>query len=224
MTVSAKIPVSRPGGSPSGGSGAGPIAAPRVVNNRRIRTGGILLAVLLLVLGAALSGLALLSATRTSAYLAVAKQVPVGQTIQASDLKTVELSGGQGLEAIPANQISTVLGRRASTTLVPGALLAPEQLTNQPLLPTGFAEIGLSWPVSRLAAPGLKAGDKIILFPVASNGAATGDTQFAATIIDIGSADSSGSVVIHLAVDVAQAPIIFSLGSSGGLGMFQPPA
>src|SRR5262245_14708047 len=114
MTVSAKIPVSRPGGSPSGGGGAGPIAAPRVVNNRRIRTGGILLAVLLLVLGAALSGLALLSATRTSAYLAVAKQVPVGQTVQASDLKTVELSGGQGLEAIPANQINTVVGRRAA--------------------------------------------------------------------------------------------------------------
>ena len=84
MTVSAKIPSNRTTDPTMNGAGGGPIAAPRVVNNRRVRTGGVLLGVLLLVLGAALSGLALLSATRTSAYLAIARQVPVGKQITAA--------------------------------------------------------------------------------------------------------------------------------------------
>ena len=81
MTVSAKIPSNRTTDPTINGAGGGPIAAPRVVNNRRVRTGGVLLGVLLLVLGAALSGLALLSATRTSSYLAISRPVPVGEAL-----------------------------------------------------------------------------------------------------------------------------------------------
>jgi len=216
MTVSAKIPASRNGSSATtAGNGGGPIAAPRVVNNRRVRTGGVLLGVLLLVLGAALSGLALLSATRTSAYLAVGRPVQVGSQITAADLTTVELSGGQGLSAIPASQINSVIGRHAAVTLYPGTLIAAEQLNNQTLLRPGEAEIGIR--SSNLTF--VKPGDQILLVPLnTAGGAAAGTISFNATVIDVGTPGSDGSVSLHVAVGAAEAPTILTY-SNGGLGI-----
>jgi hypothetical protein len=215
MTVSAKIPASRSANATTAGNGGGPIAAPRVVNNRRVRTGGVLLGVLLLVLGAALSGLALLSATRTSAYVAVARQIPTGKQITAADLSTVELSGGQGLAAIPANQVNSIIGRYASTTLYPGALVVPSELTNTTLVDSNQAEIGIH--VSTLPSSSLKPGDRVVL--VATGGAPGAPTQtFPATVIDIGAPAGDGSVSMHVAVESNFAPVILSLG--GGLQLY----
>jgi hypothetical protein len=220
MTVSAKVPTSRNGNATTAGNGGGPIAAPRVVNNRRLRTGGVLLGVLLLVLGAALSGLALLSATRTSAYLAVSRPVQVGSQITAADLTTVELSGGQGLSAIPANQINSVVGRHAAVTLYPGTLIAAAQLNNQTLLQSGEAEIGIR--SSNLTF--VKPGDQILLVPLNTAGGtgAAGTISFNATVIDVGTPGSDGSVSLHVAVSAAEAPTILTY-SNGGLGIVLKP-
>lgn len=219
MTVSAKIPASRSGNATTAGNGGGPIAAPRVVNNRRVRTGGVLLGVLLLVLGAALSGLALLSATRTSAYLAVSRPVQVGSQITAADLTTVELSGGQGLSAIPANQINSVIGRHAAVTLYPGTLIAAAELNNQTLLRANEAEIGIR--ASNLTF--VKPGDQIQLVPLnTANGAVAGTISFNATVIDVGAPGSDGSVSLHVAVSATEAPAILAY-SNGGLGVVLKP-
>ncbi|HEY7175269.1 MAG TPA: SAF domain-containing protein [Micromonosporaceae bacterium] len=220
MTVSTKVPTSRGGGPSTGGGPNKPIAAPRVVNNRRIRTGGILLAVLLLVLGAALSALALLSATRTSAYVAMAREVPVGYRVSAQDLTTVEFSGGQGLEAIPASQINSVIGKIAGVTLKRGTLVTDSELTKTSVLPPGYAEIGLSFPASRLSSPSLKAGDQITLVPL---GTAAGTSTYPATVIDVGAPGSDGSIVIHVAVRGEDAQTILQASGNGGFGMFQQP-
>jgi len=211
MTVSAKVPTSRNGNATTAGNGGGPIAAPRVVNNRRVRTGGVLLGVLLLVLGAALSGLALLSATRTSAYVAVARQIPNGKQITAADLSTVELSGGQGLSAIPADQVNSVIGRYASTTLYPGALVVPSELTNTTLVDSNQAEIGIH--VGTLPSSTLKPGDHVTLVVPSPTPGTPGQT-YPATVIDLGAPGSDGSVSMHVAVDPTAAAAILSLGSA----------
>jgi flagella basal body P-ring formation protein FlgA len=219
MTVSTKTPTNRASGSPSGGSGGRPIPAPRVVNNRRIRTGGVLLAVLLLVLGAALSALALLSATKTSSYLAVARPVQIGSQITAGDLTTVQFSGGQGLSAIPASQINSVIGRRAAVPLLQGTLLSKDELTDKTLLPSGSAEVGLS--VRKANLPVVKPGDQVTLVSIATSaGAPAGNVNIPATIIDVGTAGSDGNVAIHVAVLVSDAPTVVALGASGGLGIY----
>jgi hypothetical protein len=217
MTVSTKNPSGRTGGATTSNNHARPIAAPRVVNNRRIRTGGVLLGVLLLLLGAALSGVALLSATKTSAYLAIRTEVQVGSTISAADLKTVQLSGGQGLSAIPASQINTVVGRYASATLLPGTLLAPGQLTTKPLRKQGDALVR----VRAIALPPIKPGDQIGLVPPTTGGTgaavAPGTTQYLATVIDVGKRGSDGAVLIDVAVDSTDAGAIASYTSNFGI-------
>jgi hypothetical protein len=176
---------------------AGPIAAPRVVGNRRLRTGGIALAVMLLALGAALSAIALVSASRTASYLAVAKPVAVGQVIVAEDLTTTQLSGGAGLQAIPAAQIAQVVGKHAAVSLVPGALLVVGDLNDKSLLPAGFAQVGLSVGAERLPSGDLKAGDEITLI-VMGTGADAG-TDYSAIIVDI-TAKPDGGALMHVAV------------------------
>jgi hypothetical protein len=219
MTVSTKTPTNRASGSPSGGSGGRPIPAPRVVNNRRIRTGGVLLAVLLLVLGAALSALALLSATKTSGYLAVARQLQIGDQITAQDLTTVQFSGGQGLSAIPASQINSVIGRHASVPLAPGTLLAQSEMNDKTILQTGDAEVGLS--IRKANLPIVKPGDQVTLVGIStSQSLASGNVNFPATIIDVGTPGNDGTVAIHVAVKVSDAPTVVALGASGGLGVF----
>jgi len=222
MTVSIKTPANRASGPPSGGSGGRPIPAPRVVNNRRIRTGGVLLAVLLLVLGAALSALALLSATRTSSYLAVGHQVQIGSQITAQDLTTVQLSGGQGLSAIPADQINSVIGQRAAVTLLPGTLVASGELTDQNLVKPNDAQIGISVRSSSLPSATLRAGDQVWLVPLATpTGGTAGTVRYDATVIDVGTPGSDGSVALHVAVDANSAPSI--VATNGGLAIVLKP-
>ncbi len=215
MTVSAKIPASRSANATTAGNGGGPIAAPRVVNNRRVRTGGVLLGVLLLVLGAALSGLALLSATRTSAYVAVANNIQAGAKIGPADLKFVELSGGQGLLAIPSAQINTVIGQYAATTLNAGSLVVPSDLSTKTLVGPGQAEISIH--VGALPSSTLKPGDQVFLVATGAAPGAAAPT-YPATVIDMGTPGSDGSVGMHVAVESGSAATILSLG--GGLQLY----
>jgi hypothetical protein len=213
MSVSTK-PAARPGAVPSAAVAAGPIPAPRVIGNRRIRAGGIALAVMLLALGAALSGFALVSATRTSAYLAVQREVSVGAQISADDLTSVQLSSTQGLDAIPVSQINAVIGKRAAVSLVPGGLLVLRDLTDQPLVNPGDAEISVPIRFASIPSSTLAPGDEIILVNSANQ------QQYNAKIVEIIRTGADGSVVLHLAVDPNDAPTLVALAVSGGLTIY----
>jgi hypothetical protein len=192
---------------------AGPIAAPRVINQRRVRAGSLALATMLLALGAALSGLALVSVARTANYLAVAKAVPIGAEIVAEDLKTVELRLGSGLSAIPARDINAVVGKRAAVALVPGTLLVRDALTDKELIGPGQAQIGLGVKKANLPATSLHPGDSVLIVAINTNKPENDTTppqQFPATVVDANEASNTidDTVLIHLAVAVELAPTI----------------
>jgi hypothetical protein len=214
--VSTKVPVSRTSGT---GIPGGPVPVPRIVGNRRIRTGGIALATMLLALGAALSGIALVSVSKTSAYLSVKVPVSVGSQISAADLTSVQLSGGGGLTLIPATDINSVVGRHAAVSLVPGTLLSPAQLTDKALVGAGQAQIGLGVGASNLPAAHLSPGDQILLVPLGAGAAKASQPSYSATVIDVSASGSDGGLVMHVAVDADLAPTIVTLNASGGLGV-----
>jgi hypothetical protein len=214
--VSTKVPAGRsPVGSPIGMPGGGPVPVPRVVGNRRIRTGGIALAVMLLAFGAALSGIALISVSKTSAYLAVKLPVAAGATIVAADLKSVQLSGGSGLTLIAASELKLVVGRQASTNLEPGTLLSPSELTDQTLVGSDQAQIALTIAGNRLPTANLGSGTQINVFSLTGGPTAQ---QYTITILTVGKPGSDGSVDMFVAVDIADAQTLESLDANGGLG------
>ena len=219
MTVQAKIPAGRAGGP---GPGAGPIAAPRVVNNRRLRAGGIALAIMLVALGMALSAIALVSATRTSSFLAMKNDVPIGQKITADDLTTVQLSGGAGLSAVAASDLNKVIGQYSKTNLIHGTLLSMDELSSTSVVVGNAAQIGIAVKGSNMPARTLQPGDKILLIPASLANAAAG--QFDATVVSSGTPASDGSVTLYVAVLPSQAAQIVSLYLNGGLGVVLQPA
>lgn len=207
---------------------AGPIAAPRVVNQRRIRTGSLALATMLLALGAALSGLALVSVSRTNSYLAVAQAVPQGAQITAADLRSVELRVSSGLSAIPARSINLVIGKRAAVALVPGSLLVPGALTDKELIGPGQAQIGLGIKAVNLPALALHPGDQVLVVSTATAAGgdateATAPQQFPATVVDAYGQPGEGTVVLHLAVAVELAPAIAKLAATGDVALVLRP-
>jgi len=221
MTVQAKIPASRAGGS---GVAAGPIAAPRVVNNRRLRAGGIALAIMLVALGMALSAIALVSATRTHAYLAMKRDVPIGTKIVADDLTTVQLSGGSGLSAVAANQINLVVGQYAKTNLIQGTLLAFSEVGSTNVVAEGDAQIGIGVKATNMPAKTLEPGTKIWLIPDPSAAAAAGATSFEAVVVSSSAPGNDGIVTLYVAIHPIDAPTIVGLSLNGNLGVALRPA
>jgi hypothetical protein len=224
--VSTKVSVVRGTGiGAPGHHGGGPVPIPRVVGNRRIRTGGIALATMLLAVGAALSGIALVSVAKTAAYLAVAQPVAVGSMITGPDLTTVRLAGGGGLTLIPAADVTTVVGRRAAVSLVPGSLLVPSQLTDKTLIGAGQAQIGITVRGSSLPAQHLSPGQQITLIALGASGSGSGSglRQYVATVIDISGTGSDGTVEMHIAVPVDLAPTMVVLSATGGFAIYLKP-
>jgi hypothetical protein len=186
-----------------------------VVGNRRIRAGGIALAVMLLALGAALSGLALVSVSRTTSYLVIVRQVSENAQIQDADLGTVELSGGKNLEAIPATYRKSVVGKYAKVELLPGALAISSEFSGTAPLGLGGQNMAVSVAAKNMPA-GLKTGDKITIYP---NSTTTGSSWSDIVVVEIVRASGDGAAVLTVAVPPSDADALSLAIASGGVNI-----
>jgi hypothetical protein len=209
---------------------AQPVAAPRVIRQRRFRGGALALAVLFIAVGGLLAGFAYVAVVRTQDVLAVARPVQAGSQIVAADLITVQINAAPGLSPIPAGQMDRVVGKRAAVSLVPGTLLATRQLTDQSLVQPGQRQVGVGLKPDRLPARTLRPGDRVQLVATpADNAAVTGGAptsgppeKFNATVVDVSVSTnpaSNGAVVVYLAVAELEAPRVVTLAAQGRLTM-----
>ena len=140
-----------------------PVALARLP--RRRRPGMIALAVALVGAGI-LASTAVYSATNRRAPVLVATAyVPAGAVITASDLGTASVSAGDGVQVIPASQLSQVAGHVAGTTLHPGMLLTAAELGTQRPPDPGQVLVPLPVRPSALPASGLQPGDRVLVVP-----------------------------------------------------------
>src|SRR5262249_46646168 len=98
---------------------------------RRRRPGMIALAVALMAVGILASGAVYSMINRRLAVLLVEAPVPAGTVIHARDLGTAKVSVGSRVQVIPATRLKQVFGHVAGTTLHPGMLLIPADLTTE---------------------------------------------------------------------------------------------
>ncbi|GAA0409315.1 hypothetical protein GCM10009541_60550 [Micromonospora gifhornensis] len=195
-----------------------PVAPPKVVRQRRVRPGLLGLAVLLIALGGLGSAFAVNSVRATGSYLAVARTVEVGSVVSASDLVSVQVAGGQGLDPVPAGRLADVVGMRAAVSLAPGTLLTMSQLTDKPLLGPGQQQIALGLRTAQVPAPKLRPGDEILLVSTprddnSSSNSSSGVTRFTATVTDAVSTDGRDEVVVYLALAVRDVPAVVALAA-----------
>ena len=212
---------------------AGPVSAPRVVGQRRIRAGHLGLAVALIAVGGLLAAFAFYAATRTGDYLAVAKPVSAGATITDADLVSVQVNSAVGLSPVSASKRAQVIGKRAKVSLVPGTLLTEEQLTDTELVGPGQQQVGIGLKPERMPARKLSPGDKVQLVATADPNASATDSastnndtaptsieRYPGTVVDSSpQTDTDSTTVVYVAVDGGDAPRIVALAAAGRIGI-----
>lgn len=212
---------SRPQTNGSGPPGAtvAALPGPAVARNRaRIAAGALLLAASVVV-----ATLLYANVGDRQAVLAVAATVEVGGIIQAQDLSEVRVAADPGVRLVPAAERSTFIGRRAAITLLPGALLTPQSVTDGPVVPEGSAVVGAVLTRGQFPA-GLRPGDRVLAVVIPAAASQDGDGEptdpIEATVVTVGElGDGTGGSDVSLAVASADAPALAVAGARGELAL-----
>jgi hypothetical protein len=203
---------------------------PQRTNPRRRSPAMVSLGVILVVLGA-LAGWRFVgvAASGTKAYLAVYQQVPMGSKLTADELQVVHVTPVNGLLAVPASDMSQVVGSYARVDLYPGTLLTADQLTRTPSPGSDEALVGLQLNPDQRPGRQLHAGNRVMLVampdPAAasdssgtsgsgSSGSAAALPTWSATVIDVSLTASDGSQVVDVLVARADLTAVTAMASA----------
>ncbi|MBT0772259.1 SAF domain-containing protein [Kineosporia sp. J2-2] len=124
------------------------------------RPGLAVLAVLLIVLGAAVAGLLALRLDDRADVLVARTTIVAGQQITADNLAVAKVAS-DGVAVITADQADQVIGRFAGTEIPPGRLIDPGMLVTSSMLDGNKAAVGVPLSIGRFPAGGLEAGDVV---------------------------------------------------------------
>ena len=226
----------RPGPARNGRSAAGSRGAPDVAEAARVaarphgarrNNGRIAIGVLVVALSALGAAVVFSSATDRVAVIGVARDVPAGQALEASDLREVSLSGGDGLATIAAADAAQVIGRTAANDLSNGTLLSDAQLTDGPVLPDGTVVAGAVLKAGQYPV-GLAVGDAVqVVETTAPDASGIGEpvSRGEATVLDLAdSADGQGFVTVSLALAPDDAAAISAAGAAGRVSLVVIPS
>jgi hypothetical protein len=185
----------------------------------------VVIGVLLVIGGALAFADASLHLGSREEVLVVSEPLAAGQVITSSDLETVRVSTGTGLQVVPAGDEASVVGSSVAVPLVAGALLTR-------------AEVGTTAPVSSgsdVVAVGLKAGqyppdlapgDRVQVVPVTSPSSSsltpTGSPVSATVLaVDVASVESDSPTVFSLEVSRSDADEVAALAAANEASLIQ---
>lgn len=200
-----------------------PLAPARSLPTRRSRP-ALWLAGVLAVIVCALGAAALVrSVGSTHPYLAVARPVSAGEKIMDDDLRVVEINAAAGLNPIPTAERGTVVGSYAKVTLVPGTLLARDQLTTELVPGPGKHLVSISLEPEMLPARTLQPGDRLLLVTTPDPRAAAAEKPqplappptFEANVHKVGAPAPGGGVVVDVIVAATDGPTVAALAAAG---------
>lgn len=197
---------------------------------------GVVAVLLILVCGAVGAVLHLRAGSRTE-VIVVARTIPVGHRITQADLRGTRISADAAVETVSAAHADHVIGKVATTTLLPGMLV-----TSQALAPTvtpapGEAIVGLDLTGAQLPLPAdqLSPGALVQLVRTppreTSQPVAGQDEQDSASIVvdqaevfSVEPAAPGDSVHVSVVVDRTQAAAVLRLAAAGQVAVAVVPA
>ena len=194
---------------------------------RRRRPAMIALAAALIGAGILASAALYHRANHQVPVVVVTKPVPVGQVITSADVGTTTVAAGPGLATIPAGQLSQVVGLVAATSLQPGTLLAPSEVTGKLSPAPGQDLVPVAVKPSGLPASGLAPGDQVLVVATPAAGGNTGSgaapvlTQpVQATVEAVNTVtDQNGLNVVDLLVPSATGPAVAEQAATGQIAL-----
>ncbi|MEV5089846.1 SAF domain-containing protein [Streptomyces griseoincarnatus] len=158
------------GGIPQPAQVAGPVAPPRVSARRR-RPGVIALSLALIAAGGAGVAVLLLQVGDRTEVVTVVRDVEVGQVLTEQDLGKASVALDPAVKAVRADEVESVVGKRAAVELKPGSLLSPSQVTKDSLVKAGEQLVPIGLKPEQVPATALVPGQKVQLVHVPAQGA-----------------------------------------------------
>lgn len=179
--------------------------------------GTLVVGLMVVVIGALISGVASAQAGHRSSVLAIAKAVPSGQVIQSSDVEVVRISADPQLRPMLDTQRSSVVGHVAAVSLIPGTLLTSAAIGPSTELGNNDSQVGIALKAGQYP-PGLAAGQHVRVIGVDT---ATSTLVDAAVVVNIGTGDanSSGSAVVTLQVPLADLNAVAAANATGHISL-----
>jgi hypothetical protein len=193
---------------------------------RKRRPGMIALAAALIGAGILASAALYQREDHQAPVLMVTAAVPVGSVITSADVGTTTVAAGPGLQTIPARQLSQVVGLVAATSLRPGTLLVPSELTGK--LPPGPGQelVPVAIKPSGLPASGLVPGDQVLVVATPAAGGSSGSaapvlTSPVAAVVDAVNTvtDQDGYDVVDLLVASSNGPPVAEQAATGQIAL-----
>ncbi|WP_280883317.1 SAF domain-containing protein [Streptomyces pseudovenezuelae] len=203
---------------------AGPVAPPRVSARRR-RPGVIALSLALIAAGGAGVAVLLLQVGNRTEVVTVVRDVQVGQVLTEDDLGKASVALDPAVKAVRADNLTSVVGKRAAVELKPGSLLAPSQLTKDNLVKAGEQLVPIGLKPEQVPATALVPGQRVELVHVPAQGAADSgkasdispETIEGRVVKASSAAPGTGIVVVDVATTAQEGPTAAAWVSAGTL-------
>lgn len=162
---------------------------------------------------------------QTYAAVGVAKPVPYGQTITADALREVRVHTDPGVTPLRWEQRSELIGKTASTDLLPGSVVTRDVVAGAGAPPKkGEHLVGIAVKPAQMPVTALQPRQPVLLVP---SGDAGGDTPawqpVPAQVIQVGERDSSGIRVVDVVVPDGEGPTMATRASSGQVAIVVLP-
>lgn len=190
---------------------------------QRRPTRSLYLAAAVLAIGGLVGGWWFSRGGQTQAVVSVRTQIVAGSAITDQQLGTVQIPVGTGLDTIPADELRSLVGKFAATTLPAGTIITPTGVQTTQLPAPGHSVIGVAFKPAQMPARGLRGGDQVrIVLTTAASGAAPADTAKPGTswpgrVIAAGQPASNGVVTVDIEVTSTDATTIVAAAGAGNV-------
>ena len=208
-----------------------PPPGPRLRKRERAQRGLIAAGVVLVLACGLGAGLLFEHQGGKVSVIKMAKGVPAGHQIEASDLTTAQIATDD-IPAFAGNHMNEVIGKTAAVGLVPGEILNRAMVTSRPATPSGYVVAGVSLKPGQLPAGGVSAGDQVMVIVLASQSAGgSSGTGSGAIVLEnsvqvSASAESSDgtSTVVSLLIPKSDAAQLAQANNAGLVALTQVPS
>lgn len=130
----------------------------------------IALSLALIAAGGASVAVLLLQVGHRTQIVTVVRNVQVGQVLTEQDLGRASISLDPAVKVVKANELRSVVGKRAAVELKPGSLLTPSQVTKDSLVKAGEQLVPIGLKPEQVPATELVPGQKVQLVHVPAQG------------------------------------------------------
>jgi len=161
------------------------------------------------------------------AVVATRHAIEAGDTVQASDLVTAEISRGSGLHVVAASRSSDLVGKRASSDLPAGVLVTEDSVSSGSSVTKGKSVVGILAKPGQLPVQTLHTGDKVTVVHTPTDGSASASSDKPGSELDslpavvsrVGSPDANGAVVVDVAAAEVNSTSLAAWAASGDVAI-----